>query len=111
MARRTPARFLAPIALVAFAVALYMVISHGTQLGSGSSSSAGQQRTASPRGAAARTARRKARHRRRIYVVRAGDTPSGIAAKTGVSLAVLQRLNPKLDPQTLAPGQRIRLRR
>ena len=42
---------------------------------------------------------------------RGGDTPSGIAEKTGVPLATLQRLNPRLDPQTLSPGQKIRLRR
>jgi LysM repeat protein len=110
MFRRNPARFLAPIALVAFAVALYTVISHGTQAGTGSSSSAGQQRTASPAGGT-HGSHHKRRHRRRVYVVRSGDTPSGIAAKTGVALATLRRLNPTLDPQSLAPGQRIRLRR
>ena len=110
MAGRNPARFLAPIALAAFAVALYTVISHGTQAGSGSSSSTGQERTAPPAGKAS-ASHHKRRHRRRIYVVRSGDTPSGIAARTGVPLATLQRLNPRLDPQTLAPGQKIRLRR
>lgn len=110
MFRRSPARFLAPIALVAVAVALYTVISHATEGGSGSSSSAGQGQSASPAGSARRS-RHKTHRRHRIYVVRSGDTPSGIAAKTGVSLATLRRLNPKLDPQTLTPGQRIRLRR
>ena len=40
-----------------------------------------------------------------------GDTPSGIAEKTGVPLGVILALNPELDPQTLAPGTKIRLRR
>ena len=35
--------------------------------------------------------------------------PSGIAEKTGVSLEQLEEANPELDPQLLAPGQRIRL--
>jgi LysM repeat protein len=110
MARRSPARFLAPIALAAFAVALYGVVSHGLQIGS-DSPSAGQERTASPTGAAATGSRRKHHSRRRTYTVRSGDTPSGIAARTGVPLATLQKLNPKLDPQSLSPGQKIRLRR
>jgi LysM repeat protein len=108
MARRSPARFLAPIALVGFAVALYVVVEHDTRP-SKDRSSAGQ-RTASPAGTSTGS-RRKKGHRRRTYTVKSGDTPSGIAAKTGVPLATLQKLNPKLDPQSLAPGQKIRLRR
>jgi len=34
---------------------------------------------------------------REIYVVRAGDSPSGIADRTGVPLSVLRDLNPGLD--------------
>jgi LysM repeat protein len=108
MARRSPARFLAPIALVGFAVALYVVIDHGTQPGKGRSSAG--QRTASP-ATGGTGSHRKNRHRRKTYRVRSGDTPSGIAAKTGVPLATLRKLNPRLDPQSLAPGQKIRLRR
>jgi LysM repeat protein len=44
-------------------------------------------------------------------VVKPGDTPSGIAEKTGVSLEQLEKANPDLDPQLLAPGQRIRIPR
>jgi LysM repeat protein len=108
MARRSPARFLAPVALVAVAVAMYVVVSHSVASKGGSSgSSAHPAKTGSP---AAKTSR-KHRRRRRAYTVKPGDTPSGIAAKTGVSLATLQRLNPTLDPQSLSPGQKIRLRR
>ena len=42
-------------------------------------------------------------------MVKPGDTPSGIAEKTGVSLEQLEEANPDLDPQLLAPGQRIRI--
>jgi LysM repeat protein len=108
MARRSPARFLAPVALVAVAVATYVVVTHSLPAKSGSSPSSAHQ------GKAAKTATktpRKHRRRRRMYTVKPGDTPSGIAVKTGVPLATLQRLNPTLDPQTLSPGQKIRLRR
>lgn len=44
------------------------------------------------------------------YTVEPGDTPSGIAEKTGVPLEELLDLNPEVDPQTLTPGQKLRLR-
>jgi LysM repeat protein len=108
MARRSPARFLAPVALVAVAVATYTVVTHSLPSKSGSSPSSAHHRKSSK--TAAKTAH-KHRRRRRTYTVKPGDTPSGIAEKTGVPLATLQRLNPKLDPQSLSPGQKIRLRR
>lgn len=43
--------------------------------------------------------------------VRAGDSFGSVAAKTGKSITRLQRLNPKLKPTELQPGDRIRLRR
>lgn len=46
----------------------------------------------------------------RFVKVRAGDTFSSIAAKWGHSVDRLRRLNPKLKPETLQPGVRMRLR-
>jgi LysM repeat protein len=46
----------------------------------------------------------------RFYVVKNGDTLSAIAERVGVALEDLQRLNPKVTPQSLVPGQRLRLR-
>lgn len=43
-------------------------------------------------------------------VVEAGDSLSGIAVEYGVSVKRLERLNPDLDPNTLATGQTIKLR-
>jgi LysM repeat protein len=43
-------------------------------------------------------------------VVRTGDSFGSIAAKTGKSITRLQRLNPKLKPTQLQPGDRVRLR-
>ena len=45
----------------------------------------------------------------KTYTVKAGDTASGIAEKSGVDLETLMALNPELDPATLSPGQKIRL--
>lgn len=46
---------------------------------------------------------------RRAYVIQAGDTLSGIAARFETTEDELQRLNPDLDPLALRPGQRIRV--
>jgi LysM domain len=110
MARRSPARYLAPLALVAVCAALFAVVT--STLGNGEGSQATEERpTASPDGADGQPARERRRRARRFYVVRAGDTPGAIAERTGVPLTELERLNPDLDPQQLNPGQRLRLRR
>jgi LysM repeat protein len=44
------------------------------------------------------------------YTVQAGDTLSGIAAKTGVSLSKLESLNPGINPSVLQAGQHLKLR-
>ena len=67
------------------------------------------ERTGGSQATATATATPKPKRKRKVYVVKPGDTPSGIADKTGVSLEELEKANPKLDPQLLAPGQRIRL--
>jgi peptidoglycan lytic transglycosylase D len=43
------------------------------------------------------------------YVVKSGDTPTSIARTCGVSLAELKRMNPKLDPKRLRPGEKLRI--
>jgi LysM repeat protein len=109
MAGRSPARFLAPLALVAFALALFIVVSSTTKDDEGSpgarEGSQPTQSTSSPNGKGA-----KKRKRPRTYVVKTGDTPSGIAEKVNVSLEQILELNPELDPQTLTPGTKIKLR-
>ena len=103
MAGRNPARFLAPLALVAFVVALFMIL--------GGSDDGGEQpaNTTQPAATATATKTPSGKRKRKVYVVKPGDTPSGIAEKTGVSLEQLEEANPDLDPQLLAPGQRIRI--
>jgi len=107
MARRSPARFLAPIALVAFSVALYSVVQDAREPAGGS--------TVAPAGATATPTEKKSekkkssKRKRKTYTVKAGDTLSGIAEKTNVSLETLRRLNDDVD--TLSPGQKLRLRK
>jgi len=109
MTRITPARLLAPLALVAVAVALYLVVSAGTSdPGERVAPSAVETRTdkASDDG----SPKPKRSTGRRRYTVRPGDTPWGIAEKTGVSVEKLLELNPDLSPEALSPGDRLKLR-
>ena len=48
--------------------------------------------------------------RPQLYTVRAGDTLTAIAARSGVPLARIRVLNPKLEPTALFIGEKIRLR-
>jgi LysM repeat protein len=104
MAHRSPARYLAPLALLAVVAALFMVVQSSQTDPDGSSPS---NRATDARPTATPTPERKGPRR---YRVRVGDTPSSIAEKTGVPLEDILRLNPDLDPQTIQVGQRISLR-
>ena len=108
--RRSIGRWLAPVALITCAVAVYAVVDN-TLLkdDSASSSSDSTQQTTTTKSTSKKGA--KARKRRRAYVVKSGDTLSAISIKTGVSMTTIQRLNPKIQADTLHAGQRVRLSR
>jgi LysM repeat protein len=93
---RSPARYLAPLALIAFVAAVAVVVN-----GAGVGSKA-KVRT--------QPATVVHRHLRRTYIVRTGDSLSRISVRTGVSVVQLLQLNPKLDPNAIRPGQRLKLR-
>lgn len=107
MARRSPARFAAPLALAVFIVILVVVV---LSAGGGSSSGGVSGHSGRP---AARTSPR-VKHRRggtrRTYVVRSGDSLARIAAKTGVPIKRIEQLNRGIDARTLHPGEKIKLR-
>jgi LysM repeat protein len=46
----------------------------------------------------------------RFYTVQTGDTFGSIAAKTGISIARLQELNPDVSSNSLQVGQRLRVK-
>jgi LysM repeat protein len=104
MVARSPARYLAPIALVVTIAGSYLIVQHGTS--DHRSAAAGQH----PRSGGRGTARNRPQPAK-YYLVQPGDNLSAIAAKTRTSLSALEGLNPLLDPNSLQTGQRIRLRR
>ncbi len=44
------------------------------------------------------------------YVIQSGDTLGAIAARFGTSVEALLRLNPGIEPTTLRPGRRVRVK-
>ena len=112
--RRNPLRWLAPLALVACAVAVYSVVDAGllsddsepSRSTAAKSSTAEGTRTVSER---SRSSSKRRSRRTRTYIVKSGDTLSSIAVKTGLSLERIQQLNPKLDSNSLQTGQRVKL--
>jgi Tfp pilus assembly protein FimV len=104
---RSPARFLAPAAIVASFIALIIVLSSSG--GGEERSDQERSRPARARTTATAPARRPPRPRR-FYTVKAGDILSTIAEQTGVPAQQIEDLNPNVDPQGLIPGQRLRLR-
>ena len=98
-------RLLAPIAIIAVAVSVYLVV-HGTVDNH-------HTVTQTHNGLNATKPHHRHRHssRPKYYVVRPGDTLSGIAARTGVALTTLEQLNPNISPNALQSGERLRLRR
>lgn len=102
---RNPARYLAPLAIVAVAVAAYLIVhtavAHKHTLPSlplvqSATTSSGSATTLVPK--------------KKFYVVQPNDTLSRIAVKTGVSLSTIERLNPNVNPDALHPSQKLRLR-
>jgi LysM repeat protein len=101
-------RVLAVLALAAVALAIVLVISSSLESDDGDG---GKEKPRAER----RQENRQDRERDRsappkFYVVQPGDSLSLIAEKTGVSLERLQELNPEIDPQLLASGEKLRLR-
>jgi LysM repeat protein len=108
MSHRSPARWLAPVALVACAAAVYFVANSSSTDGGGSGTTATRP-AADARPTTTGTASHKPKPKRRSYIVKPGDTLSSIALKTGVPLARIEALNPNIDTQSLQAGQRIKL--
>ena len=105
--RRSPARYLAPLALAAALFAVLSVV--GSDDDPGGSSTVQTTRSATTGSTTTPKAARKTKPR--TYTVRTGDVLSAIAEKTGVPLERLLDLNADLDPQALHAGQKITLRR
>jgi LysM repeat protein len=104
--RRNPARFLAPVFLIAVIAGTYVVVHNGINQINRTTSSTSRT-TTQPHLTKTQRKYVKAKY----YTVQSGDTLTQIAAKTGVSIDTLVALNRHMNPNSLQLGQRIRLRR
>ena len=102
---RNPARYLAPLAIVVVAAAAYLIVHTGLAHKHTSPPLPVVQSTTTSSSAATTLVPKK-----KFYVVQPNDTLSRIAAKTGVSLSTIERLNPNVNPDALHPSQKLRLR-
>jgi LysM repeat protein len=116
-ARRSPARFLAPLFLIGVLVAfLAIVSSSGNNGGSSTDAQSGttSSQTSTTKKKLTSTKAKKKRGKttvsKKTYTVQVGDTLGGIADKTGVPLSKIEELNPDVDPHAMTTGQEIRLR-
>lgn len=100
---RSPARVFAPLALVACAIAILVIVNGQSDSGGSKSTTTATTRSTTT------TAKQGSAKPRRRYVVKPGDVLSQISIKTGVPLDTLQRLNPGVDAQSLHVGQKLKL--
>src|ERR1700744_1678955 len=104
---RNPARSIAPLALAAAVTVTYLVVHHALMhKHSGSTPTTLTQTTGSRHSSHKPSGSAKAK----FYIVKSGDSLLKIAHDTGVSITSIEELNPKLNPNSLHPSQRIRLR-
>ena len=116
--RRSPARFLAPLALIGFLFAFFVVVTTSSVDGGSDDGGDRAGETSTQRESArggddekgTTTTTTSRRQGRRTYTIKTGDTLGAISEQTGVPLERLQELNPDLDPQAMVAGQRIKLR-
>ena len=109
MTGRSPARLLAPAALVAAAIALFAIVTSG-------GGESGEPDAATPPTATATATPERERKGGKeeetsgdTYTVEPGDTPSAIAEKAGVDLDALLAANPDIDANALTVGQELEL--
>lgn len=102
----TPARVLAPAALVAAAIALFSILASG-----GGDESAEPEARPAATATATQTAKPRKRARRSggTYTVKPGDTPSGIAERLDIDVDDLLAENPDVDPDALTVGDELTL--
>jgi LysM repeat protein len=101
-------RYLAPAAFLLAVTAVVLVVRSGLGSSGHQATTTRSVHTTSSVLAPARP--RPAAVPKRYYVIQSGDTLEVIGRRFGRTVAELQRLNPGVDPRTLAPGSRLRIR-
>ncbi len=103
-------RYLAPAAFLLAATIAVVLIRAGIESGGGGSAAITGGSGAPRKHVAVTTTTTSHAAGKRFWVVRAGDTFAVISAKSGVPVATLVRLNPKVHSTSLFIGEKVRLR-
>jgi hypothetical protein len=104
-AGRTVARIAAPaVFLVAVVILLSIVVQSGVMGGK-----AEPVVTPTPKATKTKSGGNATPSAYKVYVVKTGDTLSGIAVKFGVSVSELEVLNPKISSSTLVVGAQVKV--
>ena len=102
---------MAPLALIACAVAVVAIVLGSGVVGDDSGSdTAGATDLPAATESTATSTTPKQKKIPKTYTIKANDTLSGIGERFGLTVDELQTLNPELDPQGLVAGQKIKLR-
>jgi LysM repeat protein len=104
------ARLVAPLALIAFAVALAAIVLGSGVVGDDDGTETAGTRDLPAATDEATTGDRRTKRGPATYTIKVNDTLSGIAARNDTTVERLQELNPELDPTGLRAGQKIKLR-
>ena len=113
VARLNVARIAAPAVFLVAVIVLISILFQSGVLGGDDGQKVSQpgpvasktpKKTASPKATGTASATK-------TYIVKAGDTPSGIADKYGISVTDLEELNPDKDFTTLVIGEKLKVPR
>lgn len=107
---RTPVpRIAAPVVfLIAVIVLIGLLVSSGGQKKTSTTKPSGGKKTATAKPTATTTSTGTTTVAK-TYIVKAGDTISGIAVKFHTTQTAIQALNPNIDPNTLSVGEKLKL--
>jgi LysM repeat protein len=104
------ARLIAPLALIACAVAVVALVLGSGVVGDDSGSETAGSNDLPAATERTTTSKQKQKKTPATYTIKANDTLSSIAEANGTTVDHLLELNPDLDPQGLVAGQKIKLR-
>jgi LysM repeat protein len=104
-ARTWAARLVAPLAFLAAAITLILLVQSGLSADDSETGTRATPTTTATETGGTTTVAAK----RRRYRVKEGDTLESIAERFSTTVEALIELNPNIDPLALSPGQRIRV--
>ena len=103
-------RILAPLAFFAAATVLVVVINRSLNSDTGQTATTPAAGTGTAATTTEGTTTNRGGKKKRFYRVREGDFLETIAQRFDTTVEDLLALNPNLDPNSLQPGERIRVR-